>query len=53
MSVSLKAYAPVAPPMESVTILPLAWHCLMPASRKLQFGSWLPGKTGLSDGLQI
>ena len=45
--------APVAPPMESVTILPLAWHASMSDARNEQLGSSLPEKTGSSSELHV
>ena len=33
---------PVAPPKESVMILPAAWHVLMSCARKEQFASAVP-----------
>ena len=49
----LKLAAPVAPPRDRVTILPLAWHALIDEARNWQFGSSVPGKFESSEGLQV
>ena len=48
-----KPAAPVAPPRESVTILPFDWHVLMSLARNAQLGRFVPGKTPESTALQI
>ena len=48
-----KLAAPVAPPSESVTILPLDWHVWMSDARKEQSASAVPGKTVSSTALQM
>ena len=48
-----KLAAPVAPPSESVTILPRDWQNSMSEARKLQSGRLVPGKTESSTALQI
>ena len=47
-----KPAAPVAPPRERVTILPLDWHVLMSLARNAQLGRFVPGKTPESTALQ-
>ncbi len=48
-----KLAAPVAPPRERVTILPLDWQNWMSEARKLHWGRLVPGKTESSTALQI
>ncbi len=48
-----KPAAPVAPPRESVTILPFDWQVLMSSARNVQLGRLVPGKTRESTTLQI
>ena len=47
-----KPAAPVAPPRESVTILPFDWQVLMSLARNAQLGRFVPGKTPESTALQ-
>ena len=49
----LKLAAPVAPPREIVTILPLDWQVSICEARNEQSGRSLPGKSGSPEGLQI
>ena len=49
----LKLAAPVAPPKERVTILPLAWQASICEASNWQFGSEVPGKFVSSEGLQV
>lgn len=49
----LKVARPVAPPRESVTILPFDWQVLMSLARNAQLGRFVPGKTPESTALQI
>ena len=49
----LKLAAPVAPPKDSVIILPLAWQASICEARNWQFGNEEPGKFVSSDGLQV
>ena len=52
-SSEVKDAAPVAPPRDMVTILPLDWQNWMSDARKLQSGMSVPGKSGSSEVLQI
>jgi hypothetical protein len=48
-----KPTAPVAPPRDRVTILPLDWQKLMSDASAWQFGSAVPANVVLSVGLQV
>jgi hypothetical protein len=48
-----KPTAPVAPPRDSVTILPLDWQKLMSDASAWQFGRAVPENVVLSVGLQV
>ena len=49
----LKLAAPVAPPRDSVIILPLAWQAWIDEARNEQSGSSVPGKFEPLEGLQV
>ena len=48
----LKVARPVAPPRESVTILPFDWQVCICDARNEQSGRSDPGKSGSPEGLQ-
>ncbi len=49
----VKLAAPVAPPRERVTILPLDWQVSMSEAREEQSGRFVPENTGFPEVLQI
>ena len=48
-----KPTSPVAPPRESVTVLPAFWHVLMSSVRLWQFASLVPEKTESPEELHV